>query len=968
MTKVTNGFDRYDSNEGSFYPSINRDGTRVAFESESSNLDSNGSKTNHRQIFIFDHNIRECSGEITQITNGSGDSFDVSIDDNGSRIVFATFASDLVLVENDINTHSDIILWDEYANEKFFFAGRTESGALPEGGDTKEPVISGDGEIIAFTSSAPNMVSNKGISYIEVIDQGLGYSANDLVNISDIGGNGQGAVARLRLDPYGSIQEIIIDNPGRNYVSPSVSVTRSSTNGRDANVTAHLVNPFGDVFRISVNNIKNNGSANRVSESQKINGLTSSEYGGNERSREPSIARDGSVIAYSTKASNLLDLNITNTSKKVFPNQNFRPATARAILQSGIGKIVIQNPGSGYQNAGSFLIQDLSGNGSGAVVTYEIDSNGAIGSVNIVNPGSGYELENTIVTIPNAGTGTGFQVAQILPPPVTGLNPNRRQGGSSIHRVEMEDIGIGYPSNLFDNIEKPIIVIDGDGLDADGIDGNNDGVLDGDGQADARVNPDVIHFGENGEIYLEQKFDINVTSTTALLSTNLLVQGYDRNVTLNFGNIDNLPSTIGITGRTEEDVRDRLIIMIRSLYSLPVTIFDGPQIENNQTGGNSFTLSGLNLSVTSNNPSALSVRHLSNMLINGSAFTRATPLILPEPVIHGFSEIVTNGVPNITSNGRPTLHSTQETLTDDIYYYDYNSSTNRRISVSNFGFPTNYLDNSNMPSHRFPSMSSDARYVFFSSDAGGAGSIVFNGSNQIFDPDNNRRDIFVRDMKSSALFNDNVQIFIDEEILSVTGYKINLNSEYPILLHGEIPAGSFQSVSLYANGRIISTSQSDRSGSQAFNIYIPWTPDRVGAHVIYAEIIDNVGNVKSSNPVTVNVVETKGQIADIDLQINPLLADIRIWLIVPVINPQTGQITYPVPTGPFTRAEIETMIEQGLIVDRTLAYYEGQGIFRMPLIFLKFILFVHWLHPMDQHWCHMHHLLIEMDRSPLYPM
>ena len=60
----------------------------------------------------------------------------------------------------------------------------------------------------------------------------------------------------------------------------------------------------------------------------------------------------------------------------------------------------------------------------------------------------------------------------------------------------MEDIGIGYPSNLFDNIEKPIIVIDGDGLDAE--DGNNDGVLDGDGQADARVNPDV-HFGENGE-------------------------------------------------------------------------------------------------------------------------------------------------------------------------------------------------------------------------------------------------------------------------------------------------------------------------------------------------------------------------------------------------------------------------------------------------------------------------------------
>ena len=109
-------------------------------------------------------------------------------------------------------------------------------------------------------------------------------------------------------------------------------------------------------------------------------------------------------------------------------------------------------------------------------------------------------------------------------------------------------------------------------------------------------------------------------------------------------------------------------------------------------------------------------------------------------------------------------------------------------------------------------MSSDARYVFFSSDAGGAGSLF------LMDPTKSLilttiGEIFLSgDMKSSALFNDNVQIFIDEEILSVTGYKINLNSEYPILLHGEIPAGSFQSVSLYANGRIISTSQSDRSG------------------------------------------------------------------------------------------------------------------------------------------------------------
>ena len=108
------------------------------------------------------------------------------------------------------------------------------------------------------------------------------------------------------------------------------------------------------------------------------------------------------------------------------------------------------------------------------------------------------------------------------------------------------------------------------------------------------------------------------------------------------------------------------------------------------------------MSVSSNNPSALSVRHLSNMLINGSAFTRATPLILPEPVIHGFSEIAINGVPNIASNGRPILQSISESLSDDIYIYNSNSLSNRRVSLSKFSFPTNYLQGTNMPSHRFP--------------------------------------------------------------------------------------------------------------------------------------------------------------------------------------------------------------------------------------------------------------------------
>ena len=80
----------------------------------------------------------------------------------------------------------------------------------------------------------------------------------------------------------------------------------------------------------------------------------------------------------------------------------------------------------------------------------------------------------------------------------------------------MVDSGIGYPQSLQSAIQTPIIIVDGDGMDTDG-----------DGQADSRVNPDRIHFGQNGEVYLEQQFEIALNSL-ASLSTTLEITDYVR--------------------------------------------------------------------------------------------------------------------------------------------------------------------------------------------------------------------------------------------------------------------------------------------------------------------------------------------------------------------------------------------------------------------------------------------------------
>ena len=55
----------------------------------------------------------------------------------------------------------------------------------------------------------------------------------------------------------------------------------------------------------------------------------------------------------------------------------------------------------------------------------------------------------------------------------------------------------------------------------------------------------------------------------------------------------------------------------------------------------------------------------------------------------------------------------------------------------------------------------------------------------------------------------------------------------------------------------------------------------MGSHVLYAEIIDNLGNVKTSNPVTVNVVEIKGAVDEVELKVNPILQGVLFFLRIP---------------------------------------------------------------------------------------
>ena len=877
LTRLSLGPNGEEGNGGSFYPAISDDGTRVVFESHATNLDLTQS-TSGKQVFLWTESKDTASGTgtVSAISDGNADSFDASISGDGARIVFTTFADVLdkdtgtdTNGEKDTNKGSDVILWE---NGQFYFAGRGEDGSLPKDGETKEGVISSNGEMISFVSSGRNMVTGKGLAHILIEDVGVGYPAGSTVQIIDDNGSGA-AVSVSSRNQYGEILGFSIDFPGKNYVNPTLSVTvpaGASQPTRDVNATPLLVNPDGDVFTISVAEVKSKGKSKRISESQPLDGDSGSETGGNLGSREPSISQDGKTVAYSTRASNLLDLNVPSTNTKTFANRTFRPATAQAVLHWEIGSIAISNPGTGYLGTGTLVIDDLSGGGSGAIATYHVLSNGEVGEITIINPGSGYDLNQTVVSIQNDPTGTGFMAtAQGITP--TGLGANR-QGGAAIHRIEIIDPGTGYPPKLNQQLQPPEIIIDGDGSD-----------LDSDGKTDARLNPDRLYSGTSGEIYIEQQIDLGINQRSSLDGSTLTISDVNRTLTLSFtssprptpsGTLSlgvDFNDTLGNVPQTDFWLKKNIIQAIDDFWGIRTNLLDGPIIENNGSLDGNFTFRALNGSMETDNRSSLQISYRSNMLVGGNGYTRATPIITPAPAIIGFSE-VQSGTSTITlPNGRPIFSFQEDIETDDVYLFDQARAQNHRVSVNKFGFPTNYLAGTTLPSHRYPAISGDARHVFFSSDASDLGGLIFGRSNQVPQDTALNRSIYSVDLKSNQLpkNNDDYSVTISSNILTATNATTYLSRPFPIMVKASAKKGSLTNVRLYADGMQVGNNNVGIQGTRDHETFFSWTPNRQGTFEIVASVVNNLGEEIFSTPTFLEVIAPTSTSATGNLTIRP---------------------------------------------------------------------------------------------------
>ena len=179
---------------------------------------------------------------------------------------------------------------------------------------------------------------------------------------------------------------------------------------------------------------------------------------------------------------------ITRSDGKNFHNQTVKQARAQAVLVGGIGEIEVLASGLGY-SSGFLSINDISGSGSGAVASYEVDSFGRISSINMVNTGANYNLATTFVQVDNPRGGSGFVAGALRFNEEFGT-AGARVGGGKVHRIEMIEHGKNYQDAASSTLGlQSLISIDGDGVDSDN-----------DGKPDAKINPDRIKIDSNGGI------------------------------------------------------------------------------------------------------------------------------------------------------------------------------------------------------------------------------------------------------------------------------------------------------------------------------------------------------------------------------------------------------------------------------------------------------------------------------------
>lgn len=281
---------------------ISADGRLVAFVSAASNLVS-GDTNGREDVFVRDRQTGTTSRVSVDSSGAEGDfGAGESVISADGRVV-AFYSSATNLVAGDTNGCLDIFVHD-------LATGVTERVSVDSSGgqanyNSFHAALSSDGQIVAFTSFANNLVpgDTNGQSDVFVHDRSTGITERVSVDSSGNQGDGGSYSPSLSAD-------------GRTVAFESTAT----------NLVAGDTNKLVDVFVHD----RSTGITERVS-------VDSSGAQGNDSSNSPSISSDGNVVAFSSRARTLV-AGDTNSSYDVFVHDRTTGITERVSVDSAGGE------------------------------------------------------------------------------------------------------------------------------------------------------------------------------------------------------------------------------------------------------------------------------------------------------------------------------------------------------------------------------------------------------------------------------------------------------------------------------------------------------------------------------------------------------------------------------------------------------------------------------------------------------
>ncbi|ADB50304.1 TolB family protein [Conexibacter woesei] len=195
--------------------SISDDGRYVAFTSFATNLATAGATNVWSDVFLYDrvaNTLRRLSTSVGG-DDGRGDSFDAHVAPDGTHVVFASVAADLVTTNN---VPRDVFLAD-VATGALTRVGEAPGGRrATAGSDTGD--VSAGGRFVAFSSHASNLVGGDGNGREDVFVRETATGGIERVSVSASSSDANGGSERPSISADGCLVAFVSD--ATNLVSP----------------------------------------------------------------------------------------------------------------------------------------------------------------------------------------------------------------------------------------------------------------------------------------------------------------------------------------------------------------------------------------------------------------------------------------------------------------------------------------------------------------------------------------------------------------------------------------------------------------------------------------------------------------------------------------------------------------------------------------------------------------------------